>query len=79
MKTPNHLFFVEANTKKKIPVDYNGLLAKNEYIANKQHYLMQILQIEKDIQKTMHIYKKWDYLEFIIYQQSLFSVKTLEN
>ena len=79
MVIPNHLFFVELKSNKKIPVSLEGLLAKNEYIASKQYYLMQIMQVEKDIQRAKHIYTNWDWLEFIIYHQSLLSVRILEN
>ena len=79
MKHQNHLFFVDAKTKKKIPVDFHGLLAKDENVANKQYYLMQILQVEKDIVKAEFIYKNWDWIEFIIYSQSLIATRILEN
>jgi len=45
----------------------------------KQYYLMEIMQVEKDIEKVRYIYYNWDWLDFILYQQSLLSVKLLEN
>lgn len=78
MLVPNHLFFVDAKTGKKIAVEEKGLLAKNDYIADKQYYLMQIFQVEKDLQKAKNIYISWDWLEFIVYQQSLLSERILE-
>ena len=79
MHVPNHKYFVEAGTGKKIPVDFEGLLVKDSTLALKQSYLMQILQIEKDIQRAKYIYHNWDWIDFLMYQQSLISVRILET
>jgi len=57
---PNHLFFIQKGSNKKVAVDYEGLLSKDTYIADKQAFLMQIFQVEKDIQRAKYIYYNWD-------------------
>lgn len=79
IKEQNNKFFVDARTKKKIPVDFQGLLAKDTYIADKQYYLMQIFRLENDVVKVRNIYYNWDWLEFIDYQQSYVSLRILDG
>ena len=56
MIVPNHLFLVDLRTNIKKPITYQDLLVNDVYIADKQYYLMQIFQVEKDIEKAKYIY-----------------------
>lgn len=75
---PTHNFLVNSLTGEKEPVSYSNILVKDNYFANKQTYLMQIFQIEKDINIAKQIYNEWDWMEFIIYKQCMISTRALE-
>ena len=79
MHSQTHFYFVNRHTKSLRSVDFRSLLVKDVYYMEKQYYLMEIMQVEKDIEKVRYIYYNWDWLDFILYQQSLLSVKLLEN
>ena len=79
MHRPPNKFFIEKKSQKKVAVTLSGLLATDEYVAMKQAYLMQIMQVEKDVQRAKYIYHNWDWVEFLTYMQSLLSVRVMEN
>ena len=74
---PQHYYLVKQGSGQKVAVSFKSLLAKDIYIADKQSFLMDIMLIERDIEKAKHIYYNWDWCEFLIYQQSLLSARIL--
>ena len=77
LKLPCYKYLIRNGRKEK--VNFNNLLSNNEYIRHQQYYLMQISYVTTNPIEVKDIYKNWDWNEFIIYQQSILSTKTLKD